>query len=696
MKIKFFCKKVISVLFIISFYEQAFCQSSSPFKSQEAVTISPSGAKSAATGYAEQEFRRGVQAYNKGAFNDAILQFERALSYLPEENIILDWLGKAYYKSGVEGAALQSWQYASDAGYGGLLLKNRIEIVRERRIKPENVESVARYTEAGSFPGKVGDNLLFNQPVSLLSEPDGSNWILSYSTNELLKIDVNGLITFRSGGPVNGFDRPFDIIRLKNNNLLVSEFAGNRLALLNSKGSFIKYFGEKGLGVGQMIGPEYLAQDENNNIYVTDFGNSRVDVFDYDGNPLFYFGQKTADFTGFKSPTGIAVISDNVYVADSVKGCIYKFDTAGNYLGLLCRESTFKKPEAMKKMDDTLIICDSNKVYTIEVSSGAVFENISTGNAPSRVTCAVPDVNGNILVADFKSNEIYVMSRLSELVGGLFVQIERVLSDNFPKVTVDFKVENRSRQSIVGLKENNFLVTENKSPVLNYKFEGAVSANENIDVTLIIDRSVKNADYYEAINTSVKEIAMSMKPSDTLTIISAGQMPVLEYKGSPSAGGSFNVKLLKNPLTSNVALDDAVRFAANGLINGEKKRSIILVGTGTVDQNSFSKYALSDLICYLNNNSIGFINLMVSQGGCDREIDYLCSNTQGGQYYVYRKGGLSSIVDDIAAFPSGVYRISYTSQLETDFGTKYLPVEIETYLMNRSGRDETGYFAPLQ
>ena len=71
---------------------------------------------------AGDEFRRGVQSYYRGAFNDSILIFEKALSFLPGEPLILDWLGKAYYRTGVEGAALQQWQYAVDAGYGGMLL----------------------------------------------------------------------------------------------------------------------------------------------------------------------------------------------------------------------------------------------------------------------------------------------------------------------------------------------------------------------------------------------------------------------------------------------------------------------------------------------------------------------------------------------------------------------------------------------
>ena len=54
----------------------------------------------------------------------------------------------------------------------------------------------------------------------------------------------NGFIINRVSGPLNGFDRPVDVIRLKDKNLLVSESAGDRLALLDSKGKFIKYIGE--------------------------------------------------------------------------------------------------------------------------------------------------------------------------------------------------------------------------------------------------------------------------------------------------------------------------------------------------------------------------------------------------------------------------------------------------------------------
>ena len=163
---KLFVKKILS-LCLIFVWGFAFAQNS-VFTSPEALAESSTGSRAADAGFAEQEFRRGVQAYYRGAYNDAVMEFEKALSYLPSENIILEWLGKAYYKAGLEGVALAQWNIASDNGYGGLLLKNKIEIVRERRINDNNYDSPIKYTESGSYPGRNGERLIFSQPVSII------------------------------------------------------------------------------------------------------------------------------------------------------------------------------------------------------------------------------------------------------------------------------------------------------------------------------------------------------------------------------------------------------------------------------------------------------------------------------------------------------------------------------------------------
>ncbi len=654
--------------------------------------------RSANSGFAEEEFRRGVQSYYRGSYNEAIQEFEKALSYLPGESTILDWLGKSYYKAGIEGSALQQWQFAAENGYGGILLQNRMEIVGERRITQPEYDYTQHYTESGSFPNVNGKALIYSQPISSLANRDGTIWVAAYGSNEILHYDVNGVVIKRVRGPLNGFDRPMDIIRLQSGNLLVSEFAGDRLALLDEDGDFIKYYGSKGRGEGQMIGPQYLAEDSYGNIYVTDFGNCRVVVFDPDGNPLLHFGAKTQDFAGFKSPTGIAVVNDRIFVADSVRGAIYEFDRAGNFIGNLVNENTFARPESMKNWGDFIIVTDKNRIVTVDTETGSTFENGRTPRGTSQITSAVPDKNGNLIVTDFKGSDIFVMSKMTELVGGFFVQIERVISDSFPQVTLEVRVENRRRQPIVGLSEDNFLVTENKIPVADMKISGAANNNDTADITLLIDRSKVMEDYAEQVNTAVREITGAMNGKGRVTVISVGDMPVTEYTGSPENLSTFSTKALKAPYTDNAALDLGVRLAANDLVNAEKKRGVIYITAGTVSQNAFTKYSLSDLSAYLNNNAISFSTVLVRQEGMDQEVDYLTESTTGKSYYVYRAEGLSPVITDLIALPSGLYQIKFTSGQAnaTEYGKRYLPIEVETYLLNRSGKDESGYFAPLQ
>lgn len=682
-------KIVIAFVFSAFSFFSVFSQTSSAGLYSDNVRTSEEG-------FAAQEFRRGVQSYYRGTFNDAVMQFEKALGYMPNDSLILEWLGKSYYHSGMEGTAVKSWSKAVQNGYGGLLLKNKIEIVQDRRTGAFRSDFNARYTEAGAFSGSYGEGMVFSGPVSVLPENDGTVWVLAYGSNELVKLNINGTVVSRVTGPMNGFDRPMDLIRLEDGTMLVTESAGNRLCVLDKKGKFIKYIGKKGRAVGNLVGPQYAAQDSRQNIYVSDYGNRRIAVFDRDGKGLFCFGAARDDFAGLKGPTGIAVAGENVYVADNIFGGIYEFDLAGNFQRVLVPEKTFQHPESIRVWNDYLVVCDSNRVFSVDSGSGSVFENISAGNAPARLTCAVPDVNGNVVVSDVISNEVYVMSKMQELVGGLFVQIEKVNASKFPEVFVDVRVENRYRSAVVGLGENNFYITEQKRPVNKLKYLGSSSYSQFSDITLLIDRSRRSSEFGEQINAAVREIAASMKNRGTLKIVSASKIPALEYSGKPSGALKFDVAALKNPVSDEIPLDLALRLAANDLVNAEHKRAVVIISAGKVSLNAFEKYSLSETAAFLNNNHISVASVLLTQNACDEELDYIVSNTPGKEYYIFRPEGLSGIVGDLVDIPSGLYTFSYTSVLSTNFGEKYLPVEVEAYLLNRSGRDECGYFAPLQ
>jgi hypothetical protein len=142
--------------------------------------------------------------------------------------------------------------------------------------------------------------------------------------------------------------------------------------------------------------------------------------------------------------------------------------------------------------------------------------------------------------------------------------------------------------------------------------------------------------------------------------------------------------------------DLGLRLAATDLLPGEKKRAVVFVSSGSLGELALEQYGLSELAAYLANNGIVFFAVIVGGNPAAAELQYLCSQTGGSVLPLYREEGIGKVIQGIATYPSGSYTLSYRSLLPTDFGRAYLPVEAEVYLMERSGRDGTGYFPPLE
>jgi len=248
---------------------------------------------------------------------------------------------------------------------------------------------------------------------------------------------------------------------------------------------------------------------------------------------------------------------------------------------------------------------------------------------------------------------------------------------------------------VVGLKAHNFLVTEEKRPAAEMKLTGSAYLDDECDITVLVDRSPGSDRYLPEMRSAIAEIAAAMKGKGTLRIVSAGAVPVQEGSGAPDTG-KYNALRLKSAASGTWAFDLGLRLAVNDLVNASRKRAVVYLSTGEVSDAGFRRYGLNDLAAYMNNNGVIFSTIYLNRSGAPGEYAYLSANTGGKSYYVFRNEGLSPVVSDILNAPNGSYVLSYTSVLPTDFGRAYLPVEVETYLMNRSGRDETGYFAPLQ
>ena len=365
---------------------------------------------------AAESFRIAVEAYNRFAFNESILTFEQALSYKPGEPLILDWLGRAYYRSGMENIALRQWQAAAEA-YGAspesVLIGSRIEGVRARRGLFSSISGERRFMEIGHFSGTTADGIThFKAPVQVLPLNDGSAWVVCYGSNEIVRMDVNGIIRARERGPLVGFDRPYDLVRGLDGRLYLSEFRGGRISILSPEGSWLTSFGGKGISAGQLSGPSSLAVDDEGYIYVTEFGNRRVSKFSPDGDFVHNFASRARDFQGLKAPTGIAAINGIIYVACSVAKSIYMFDKNGMYLGILTAQG-LNAPESLKTYgENQLLVTDTKRILLVDPQTTIVSELTAAGNSRVRLTGAQRDINNNILAADINSDEVTVLASL--------------------------------------------------------------------------------------------------------------------------------------------------------------------------------------------------------------------------------------------------------------------------------------------
>ncbi len=82
-------KKLLTSILLSVLSFSLFCQN---ITSDAGMTVPENRIRTSSEGFASEEFRRGVQAYYRGAFNEAIVQFEKALSFMPDDSLILDWL----------------------------------------------------------------------------------------------------------------------------------------------------------------------------------------------------------------------------------------------------------------------------------------------------------------------------------------------------------------------------------------------------------------------------------------------------------------------------------------------------------------------------------------------------------------------------------------------------------------------------
>ncbi len=645
--------------------------------------------------YARDEFRWGVRAFHGGNFNRALLSFEKALSYTPEDTSIQEWLGRAYYKSGFTETAIDIWEGILETGGGDPLLRNMVDVISYRSGLGNELYETDRYVISAEIEGKQEEFNLFLRPSSILTMDDGSFYIVAYGSNEVVLFNTNGALKKRFRGGIYGFDHPFDIVESLDGNFFITEFEGDRISKSNRDGYILNSFGTSGRGPGNLIGPQFIASDGKGYIYVTDYGNRRVCKFDEEGNFILSFGRETGRFQGLRAPSGVFVRDGRVYVSDTVGKLVAVFDESGNFITTLGK-GRLKSPEGISPFGEHgLLVADTDRIISLDPETEKVTVLSDLEGRGQKALKAELDENGNIIVTDFNKGDVTILSELSSLYAGLFVQIDKIYPVDHPKVTVGVSVTTRLGKPVTGLDQSNFVITERRRPVAIPTLHHAVNEMDFADITLLIDKSPEMAESEDQIGDAIMMFTEALGRNGNIRIISASDTPTIEADENTPRSELLEAGL-RGDYTGRWRFDLGLRLSVSSLLDSTARRAVVFITRGDLNEQSFSQYGLLESKQYLENNHVPFYTIYLGTGPRDEELDYLTESTGGGSFELYQPEGISPLVDSIMSYRSGTYYLTYNSATYSDYGRAEIPLEVEVVHFKRSGRDEISYFAPLE
>jgi sugar lactone lactonase YvrE len=187
---------------------------------------------------------------------------------------------------------------------------------------------ILKYNAAGKLLASWGQGL-FIFPHGATVDRDGNLWVTDARGDkrighQVLKFNPDGKVLMTLGKPgvsgsgADGLDQPTDVVVAPNGDIFVTDShrngANNRIVKFTKDGKYVKEWGRKGSGRGELSEPHTIAMDSRGRLFVGDRENNRIQIFDQEGNYLDEWRQ-------FGRPSGIYITRDDtIYVADSESG----------------------------------------------------------------------------------------------------------------------------------------------------------------------------------------------------------------------------------------------------------------------------------------------------------------------------------------------------------------------------------------
>jgi sugar lactone lactonase YvrE len=187
---------------------------------------------------------------------------------------------------------------------------------------------ILKFDKSGKLLKSWGEGM-FIFPHGATVDRDGNLWVTDAQGkdgkgHQVFKFSPDGRVLMTLGkagvageGP-DTFNQPTDVVTAPNGDIFVADghrdTGNNRIVKFSKDGKFIKTWGKKGSGPGDLHEPHTIAMDSQGRLFVGDRINNRVEIFDQEGRFL-------AEWRQFGRPSGIYITKDDtIYVTDSESG----------------------------------------------------------------------------------------------------------------------------------------------------------------------------------------------------------------------------------------------------------------------------------------------------------------------------------------------------------------------------------------
>ena len=187
---------------------------------------------------------------------------------------------------------------------------------------------ILKYDASGKLLKSWGQGM-FVFPHGATVDRSGNLWVTDSRGadgigHQVFKFSADGRVLMTlgkagvSGSSAGLFDQPTDVVVAPSGEIFVTDShrngKNNRVVKFTKDGTFVKQWGSKGSGPGELSEPHSIAMDSQGRLFVGDRENNRIQIFDQDGRHL-------AEWRQFGRPSGIYITADDtIYVADSESG----------------------------------------------------------------------------------------------------------------------------------------------------------------------------------------------------------------------------------------------------------------------------------------------------------------------------------------------------------------------------------------